>query len=115
MVAEIHGPSAEVRRQFTREMTAVFDQAESLVDVDNYLREPYDYWRFDVDTEKAVRGGISVDAINRNLAMALGGAPMGDVKEQAGHEPINIVVQVPMAERSEIERLGDLPISRPRA
>ncbi|MFZ1575651.1 MAG: efflux RND transporter permease subunit, partial [Chromatiaceae bacterium] len=26
------------------------------------------------------------------------------------HEPINIVVQVPMAERSEIERLGDLPI-----
>jgi multidrug efflux pump subunit AcrB len=110
VVAEIHGPSAEVRRQFTRDMTAVFDQAESLVDVDNYLREPYDYWRFDVDTEKAVRGGISVDAINRNLAMALGGAPMGDVKEQAGHEPINIVVQVPMAERSEIERLGDLPV-----
>jgi hypothetical protein len=110
VVAEIHGPSPEVRRQFTRDMTAVFQKAPSLVDVDNYLREAFDYWRFDVDTEKAVRAGISVDAINRNLSMALGAAPMGDVKEQAGHEPIKIVMQVPLAARSDIVRLGDLPI-----
>ena len=57
-----------------------------------------------------MRRGISVDTINRNLAMALGGAQIGDVKQKAGHEPIEIVVQVPLAERSQIERLGDLPI-----
>ncbi len=110
VVAEIHGPSPEVRRQFTHDMTAIFEKAESLVDVDNYLREAYDYWRFNVDTEKAVRSGISVDTINRNLSMALGGAPMGDVKEQAGHEPMRIIMQVPMAAQSEVQRLGDLPI-----
>ncbi|MEJ2325783.1 MAG: efflux RND transporter permease subunit [Chromatiaceae bacterium] len=110
VVAEIHGPSPEVRRQFTRDMTQLFRQAESTRDVDNYLRDAYDYWRFDVDTEKAVRRGISVDAINRNLSMALGGLPIGDVKQQAGHEPVKIVVQVPLAERSQIESLGDLPI-----
>jgi multidrug efflux pump subunit AcrB len=110
VVAEIHGPSPEVRRQFARDMTDVFSKAQSLVDVDNLLRESYDYWRFDVDTEKAVRAGISVDVINRNLAMALGGAPMGDVKEQAGHEPMKIVMQVPLSARSDIERLGDLPV-----
>ena len=110
VVAEIHGPSPEVRRQFARDMTEVFAKAPSLVDVDNLLRESYDYWRFDVDTEKAVRAGISVDVINRNLAMALGGAPMGDVKEQAGHEPMKIVMQVPLSARSDIERLGDLPV-----
>jgi multidrug efflux pump subunit AcrB len=110
VVAEIHGPSPEIRRQFARDMTEIFAQAESTRDVDNYLREAFDYWRFDVDTEKAVRRGISVDTINRNLAMALGGAPMGDVKQTAGHEPVQIVVQVPLAERSQIERLGYLPI-----
>jgi multidrug efflux pump subunit AcrB len=110
VVAEIHGPSPEVRRQFTRDMTQLFRQAESTRDVDNYLRDAYDYWRFDVDTEKAVRRGISVDAINRNLSMALGGSPIGDVKQQAGHEPVQIVVQVPLAERSQIDSLGDLPI-----
>ena len=110
VVAEIHGPNPEIRRQFARDMTELFERTESTRDVDNYLRDPYDYWRFDVDTEKAVRRGISVDAINRNLAMALGGTAIGDVKQRAGHEPVNIMIQVPLAERSEVERLGDLPI-----
>jgi multidrug efflux pump subunit AcrB len=110
VVAEVHGPSAGVRRQVTRDLTKVFQEAESTRDVDNYLRDPYEYWRFDVDTEKAVRRGISVDAINRNMAMALGGTSLGDVKQRAGHEPIKIVIQVPLALRSEVSRLGDLPI-----
>ena len=110
VVAEVHGPSAEVRRAFAQELTDIFAQAESARDVDNYLRESFDYWRFDVDTEKAVRRGVSVDTINRNLTMALGGAEIGDVKMRAGHEPVDIVVQVPLAERSQIQSLGDLPI-----
>ncbi|MFY9974757.1 MAG: efflux RND transporter permease subunit [Chromatiaceae bacterium] len=114
VVAEIHGPTPELRRQFARDVTEFFSQAESARDVDNYLRGAYDYWRFDVDTEKAVRRGISVDAINRNISMALGGAPIGDIKQsagqQSGHEPTQIVLQVPLAERSQIDRLGDLPI-----
>ncbi len=114
VVAEVYGPTPELRRQFARDVTEFFEQAESSRDVDNYLRDAYDYWRFNVDTEKAVRRGISVDVINRNLAMALGGAPMGDIKQQSGrqsgHEPIQIVLQVPLAERSQIQRLGDLPI-----
>jgi multidrug efflux pump subunit AcrB len=110
VVAEVHGPSAEVRRQVARDLTNIFSSTESLRDVDNYMREPYEYWRFHVDTEKAVRRGISVDTINRNLSMALGGTVLGDVKQRAGHEPINIVIQVPLAERSQVTRLGDLPI-----
>ncbi|MCU7851631.1 MAG: efflux RND transporter permease subunit [Candidatus Thiodiazotropha sp. (ex Monitilora ramsayi)] len=110
VVAEVHGPSPVVRRQVAQDLTETFRQTESLRDVDNYMRDPYQYWRFTVDTEKSVSRGISVDAINRNLGMALGASPLGDVKQRAGHEPINIILQVPMAERSEITRLGDLPI-----
>ncbi|MGD9171561.1 MAG: efflux RND transporter permease subunit, partial [Candidatus Thiodiazotropha sp.] len=110
VVAEVHGPSPEVRRQVARDLTEIFEQTDSLRDVDNYMRDPYQYWRFSVDTEKSVRRGISVDTINRNLGMALGSSPLGDVKQRAGHEPINIMMQVPLAERSEITRLGDLPI-----
>jgi hypothetical protein len=110
VVAEVHGPTAEIRRAFAQDLTDIFKHAESARDVDNYMRENFDYWRFDVDTEKAVRRGISVDTINQNLSMALGGAPLGDVKMKSGHEPVRIVIQVPLAERSEIDRLGDLPI-----
>ncbi len=110
VVAEVHGPSPEVRRQVASDLTEIFSQTESLRDVDNYMRESYQYWRFTVDTEKAISRGISVDTINRNLGMALGASPLGDVKQRAGHEPVNILMQVPLAERSEITRLGDLPI-----
>jgi multidrug efflux pump subunit AcrB len=110
VVAEVHGPSADARRDFARDLTDIFAQAESTRDVDNYIRDAFDYWRFEVDTEKAVRRGISVDAINQNLSMALGGAALGDVKIRSGHEPVNIVLQVPLAERSQIDTLGDLPI-----
>jgi len=111
VVAEVHGPDPETRQAVVTQLTDIFRQTESLVDVDNYMREPYDYWHFEIDYEKAQRRGITVEAINRELAMALGGFVLGDVKQRAGHEPINIVVQIPLAERSNVSRLGDILVT----
>ncbi len=113
VVAEVHGPDPETRRQVARDLTEIFRQTESLRDVDNYMREPYDYWHFEVDNEKSQRRGISIEGINRELSMALGGFVLGDVKQRAGHEPVNIVIQVPIAERSQINRLGDILVQSP--
>ncbi len=110
VVAEVHGPTANVRREVARHLTDNFAQAENLTDVDNYLRQPYYYWRFETDREKASRMGVTQDTINRNIAMALGSQPLGDIKQAAGHEPTNIVLQMPFAERAQVSRLGDLPI-----
>jgi hypothetical protein len=49
-----------------------------------------------------------------NLVMALGSQPLGDVKQAAGKEPVNIILQLPFADRSQVGRLGDLPISTPQ-
>jgi multidrug efflux pump subunit AcrB len=113
VVAEVYGPSEEVRRQVTRDMTRIFEEVEGIVDVDNYMAEPYDYWRFEVDTEKAVRRGISVDAINQNVAMAMGGYKVGDVKRGTVLEPTYIVLQTPLANRAALSTLGSLPIMSP--
>jgi len=113
VVAEVHGPDGDTMRSVARDLTGIFQQAESLRDVDNYMREPYYYWHFQVDREKADRRGISVETINQNLAMAVGGMVLGDVKQKAGHEPVNIVLQVPLAERSQISRLGDILVHSP--
>jgi hypothetical protein len=113
VVAEVYGPDDSTRRQLAEDMTDMFEQVGNIVDVDSYMAEPYDYWRFEVDTEKAVRRGISVDAINRNLAMAMGGFRVGDVKRGNVLEPTYIVMQVPLASRAEIGTLGSLPIPAP--
>jgi len=110
VVAEVYGPDAETRRQVATDMVKMFEDAEGLVDVDTYMAEPYEYWRFEVDTEKAVRRGISVDTINGSLAMAMGSFKLGDIKRGTVLEPTYIVMQIPLAIRSQVTRLGDLPI-----
>ncbi len=113
VVAEVHGPDPDTRRKVATMLTDIFRQTKSLVDVDDYMRDPYDYWHFEIDYEKAQRRGITVEAINRELGMALGGVVLGDVKQRAGHEPIAIVIQIPLAERSNVSRLGDILVPTP--
>jgi multidrug efflux pump subunit AcrB len=113
VVAEVYGPTQEIRKQVAMDLTEYFKKAESLRDADNYLQAPLDYWRFEIDREKASLMGITSQSINHNLGMALGSQSLGDVKEIAGHEPVEIVLQLPFAERSQVSRLGDLPISTP--
>ncbi len=113
VVAEITGPDAATRRKFAEDMTGMFAMSPSIVDVDNYMQAPYEIWRFEVDTEKAVRRGVSVDVINRNLAMAMGGARLGDVKRGVVLEPTYILIQVPLEVRAQVTGLSDLPIPTP--
>ncbi|MEA3276652.1 MAG: efflux RND transporter permease subunit [Pseudomonadota bacterium] len=110
VVAEIYGPDAETRRQVAADMTEMFEEVDSLADVDNYMQQPHKVLRFDVDAEKAVRLGISVDTVIRNLDMAMGGFKVGDVKRGSLLEPTFILLEVPLAVRAQTSRLADLPI-----
>ena len=113
VVAEVYGPDPHTRRKVAADLTGFFSEAESLRDVDNFMMEDMAYWRFEIDTDKAQLLGITQEAINKNLVMALGSQPLGDVKQAAGKEPVNIILQLPFADRSQVGRLGDLPISTP--
>jgi multidrug efflux pump subunit AcrB len=110
LVTEIYGPSAEIRRQVARDMTEIFEQAQNIGDVDNFLDDDYTVWHFDVDREKARRLGISVDDINKTLDMAMGGFILGDIKTEASLEPILIIMQLPLGIRSDLSRLTQLPV-----
>jgi len=113
VVAEIYGPDPQTRQKFARDMTEMFEAAESITDVDNYLQEPYEIWRFEADRDKALRKGISIDTINMTLEMAMGGFVVGDLKRGSVVDPTYIVLQVPMSVRSEFSRLGTIPIQSP--
>ncbi len=110
VVAEIYGPDMSTRRKVAEELTDIFEDVPNLADVDNYMATPHDTWQFEVDTQKAVRRGVSVETINRNVAMAMGGYQLGDVKRGTVLEPTYLVIQLPLEARAQISRLGDLPM-----
>ena len=110
VVAEIYGPDANVRRQIALDMERMFEQAPHLDDVDSFLQAPYDVWHFNVERDKALRRGVTVDAVNRTLEAAVGGQVLGDVKARSLVEPHLIQMRLPMNVRSDIQRLLLLPV-----
>jgi hypothetical protein len=113
VVAEVYGPDAQTRQQFARDLTEMFIKADSITDVDNYMQQPYEIWRFEVDRDKALRKGISIDDINSTVEMAMGGFVVGDLKRGSVVDPTYIVLQVPLSVRSEFSRLGSIPVRAP--
>ncbi|MBB4304431.1 multidrug efflux pump subunit AcrB [Rhodobium orientis] len=110
LVAEVYGQTEEIRVKVAKDLTRIFEEAPSVVDVDNYLDDPHERWLFEIDRQKALREGVSIKDINRQLGMALGGYKLGDAKLGHELEPRYIVLQAPLNVRSQISALGELPI-----
>ena len=113
LVAEIYGPSDRIRRQVTVDMTAMFERAPNIGDVDNFLEADYPRWHFEINRQKALRLGLSVEQINQELEMAMGGYVLGDIKTEISKEPILIVLQLPLHIRSDLSRVSQIPIVTP--
>ena len=110
VVAEVYGPDEEIRRQVARDLEQKFIESPNITDVDTLIADDYKVWRFEVDTEKALRRGISVDTINRTLQMSLGEYVLGDVKSGFKLEPTFIIIQVPIEVRADLARLKEMPV-----
>ncbi|MBL3589459.1 MAG: efflux RND transporter permease subunit [gamma proteobacterium endosymbiont of Lamellibrachia anaximandri] len=113
VVAEIYGPDDKTRREVARHMTKLFDAAEGLADVDNYLIEPYQSWRFEISTRKASMQGISTNAVIQALSAAMGGYQITDVRAGSALESTWIVMQAPLSLRANPKALSDMPVAKP--
>lgn len=109
-VAEIYGPTAEIRRQVAQDLTLKFEEAEFMGDVENYIEAPHYVTEFQVDIDKAMQKGITVETINHSIALAMGGFVVGDIKEPHSTEPIKIVLQAPHSERALTGNITNMPI-----
>jgi multidrug efflux pump subunit AcrB len=113
VVAEIYGPDADTRRRVATEMTEIFHTVDGLADVDNYMSQPYEAWRFVIDTQKASTKGVSTRTVIQTLSTAMGGHRITDVREGSALEPTWIVIEAPLALRANPKALSDLPIPGP--
>ncbi|MFV2061197.1 MAG: efflux RND transporter permease subunit, partial [Gammaproteobacteria bacterium] len=110
VVAEVYGPDANTRRAFATDLTTMFEQAEHLDDVDNYIQADHDVWQFNINREKAQRYGVNSESINRTLEMTMGGFVVGDIKHGSLLDPTLLILQAPYAIRADYRRLSQLPV-----
>lgn len=110
VVAEVYGPDAITRRQVASDLQTYFEQAEHLDDVDTLMPSETMVWSFEINREKAQRVGVNVDSINRTLQMAMGGFQLGDIKHNSVLDITPIIMEVPLAARSDFGGIGQLPV-----
>ena len=110
VVAEVYGPDHTSRQKLAHDLTKLFTKSGTMADVDNYMRDKYPVWHFEVDTEKAIRLGVSVQTIKETLDMAMSGFKVTTVRLKNALEPTDVRLQIPLAKRSQLNYLKQLPV-----
>ena len=105
LVAEIYGPDETSRLALAHEVIRIFTNTPGVVDTDWYIEADQPKARFVIDKEKAALHGVSADVISRTLATAVGGTVVDLLHAPVEKEDVNIVVQLPLANRSHPEEL----------
>jgi multidrug efflux pump subunit AcrB len=108
LVAEVYGPDYNRQLAVAREMRALFETTSGVVDVDDYIEADQMKYVFTVDRAKAALAGIPSQDIVNTLRMALQGSKVGLVHIPEEKSPVQIVLRLPLAERTGLEHLGEI-------
>ena len=105
LVAEIYGPTEENRLKMAQKVIDIFHNTPGVVDTDWYIEADQPKMEFVIDKEKAALHGISAETISQTLKIAVGGESVDLLHVPREKEDVNIVLQLPLASRSNPEEL----------
>lgn len=108
LVAEIYGPDYDRQLSTAREIRKLFESTPGVVDVDDSIEADQVKYVFTVDRAKAALAGIPAEEIVTTLRMALQGAKAGLVHIPHEKSPVQVVLRLPLAERTGLEHLGEI-------
>jgi multidrug efflux pump subunit AcrB len=111
LVAEVYGPQLGERLAIARRIRDLWRRTDGVVDVDWYVEDDQPKYRLTVDREKAAFHGISEDDIARTMALASSGYEAGLLHAEAAKEDVPLMLQLPRASRSDLDRLSTLKVA----
>ncbi len=110
LTAEIYGPSYRGQIQVARQVLADFRKTPGVVDTDWSVLASEPKLRFVVDKRKAALDGVSTAQIAQTLSLALHGSVVGIAHLPREREDVDIVLRLPLADRSGANRLGQIRV-----
>jgi len=110
LVAEVYGPDYPGQIELARKIKEIFEKADGVVDVDWYVEADQPRYRFEVDQEKAALNGVSTEQVDATLRLAIEGMDVGLLHQPLEKEDVPIVLRLPRAERSKLDRLKQVRV-----
>ncbi len=111
LVAEVYGPDEARRREIAAMILKEFETTTGVVDVDWFVEADQEKITFRIDRARAILSGVSADSLAKTLAASLGGTTAGLAHLDSEKEPVEIRLQLPVADRSAIEALMSTPVA----
>jgi multidrug efflux pump subunit AcrB len=110
LVAEIYGPTEQLRLALAEKVRAIFQKTPGVVDVDWYVEADQPKTIFVIDKEKAALHGISAETISQTLRIAVGGESIDLMHQPREKEDVNILLELPRALRTTPDELLGLRV-----
>lgn len=114
LVAEIYGPTEEMRLKLAQRVRGIMEKSPGVVDVDWYIEADQPKVRFVVDKEKAALHGINATTIAQTLQLGAQGMQADLLHLPGEREDVNIVFELPPSARSQAESLLALRVRSDR-
>jgi multidrug efflux pump subunit AcrB len=113
MVAEIYGPSQDVRHAAAKLVRDLFEATPGVVDVHDSMEAERDRVLVSLDREKAGMKGIPAAAAVETMAGPGAGRDVGRLDVPASREPVPVRVRLSAADRASAERRASMRVDSP--
>ncbi len=111
ILAEVYGPTHEIRKEAAREVRQLFKSTDDIVDVDIYLPEPYMKWQVIIDRDKAAHYQVPYNSIVNAISTAVGGQAVTYLHSDHNKYPIPVLVQASESAKVRLEQVLNMMVS----
>lgn len=110
ILAEVYGPTPEIRNAAARQVREVFRTTQDIVDVDMYLPELHQKWQVVIDRSKASHYQVPYASIVDALATSIGGKPVTYLHSEHSKYPIPIQIQASETAKVRLEQVLNMKV-----
>jgi multidrug efflux pump subunit AcrB len=110
IVAEVYGPDYDEQIRIAGEVKQLIEGTTGIVDSDWMTEADQPEYRFEVDKEKAMRYGVAPAQVVAIIHAALSNMPAGILHNPVSFDPVNIVLQLSDADKSNVNDIRNLKV-----
>lgn len=112
LMAEIYGPTPEVRRKTAGVVRKLFEETDFIVDVDDSIGDPQPRLTIAIDEPQAADYGVMQQDILDTIALTFAGQTVGVSPRGEGRNPLDIRIRLPKSERVWSQETASIPVPR---